>query len=67
LLPDTPIVVKSFSVDLKEDVNYVEDGNANWIPRLSTIAFTVGVVYNRNTQRSFNILDYREGGGGIRY
>lgn len=67
LLPDTPIVVKSFSVDLKEDVNYVEDGNANWIPRLSTIAFTVGVVYNRNTQRSFNILDYRAGGGGIRY
>lgn len=67
LLPDTPVVVKSFSVDLKDDVNYVEDGNGNWVPRLSTISFTVAVVYNRNTQRSFNILDYRYGGGGIQY
>lgn len=67
LLPDTPIVVKSFSIDLKDDVNYVEDGNGNWIPRLSSISFVVSVIYNRNTQRSFNLLDYRFGAGGIRY
>jgi len=66
LLPDTPIVVKSFGLDLKDDVNYIEY-NKNWVPRLSTVTFTVAVIYNRNTQRAFNIQEYRIGANVIKY
>jgi hypothetical protein len=66
LLPDTPIVVKSFGLDLKDDVNYIEY-NQNWVPRLSTVTFTVAVIYNRNTQRAFNIQEYRIGANRIKY
>jgi hypothetical protein len=66
LLPDTPIVVKSFSLDLKDDVNYIEY-NDNWIPRLSSVSFQVAVIYNRNTQRAFNLAAYRYQAGVIKY
>lgn len=66
ILPDTPVVVKNFSMDLKDDVNYIEY-QKNWVPRLSSISITVGVVYNRNTQRNFNLLEYRDGKNPIRF
>lgn len=66
ILPDVPVVVKNFSMDLKDDVNYIEF-QQNWVPRMSSISITVSVVYNRNTQRSFNLLEYREGQNQIRY
>lgn len=66
ILPDTPIVVKSFSLDLKDDVSYIEYNN-NWIPRLSSVSFQVAVIYNRNTQRAFNIAEYRIGANVIKY
>lgn len=66
ILPDTPIVIKSFSLDLKDDVNYIEYNN-NWIPRLSSVSFQVAVIYNRNTQRAFNIQEYRIGANVIKY
>ena len=66
LLPDTPVVLKSFSLDLKDDTNYIEY-EKNWIPRMSSVSITVGVVYNRNTQRSFNLLQYRNGQNAIKY
>lgn len=67
LLPDTPVVVKSFSVDLKDDVNYIARGGIEYVPRLSTISIVVGVVYNRNSQRGFNYWDYTQGTGIIKY
>lgn len=66
ILPDVPVVVKNFSMDLKDDTNYIEF-QQNWVPRMSSISITVSVVYNRNTQRSFNLLEYREGQNQIRY
>ena len=66
VLPDTPVVVKSFQLDLKDDVNYIEY-EQNWVPRLSSITFQVGIIYNRNTQRSFNLTEYRQGVNQIRY
>jgi len=66
LLPDTPVVVKSFSLDLKDDVNYIEY-KENWVPRLSSVSFTVAVIYNRNTQRAFNLQEYRIGANVIKY
>jgi len=66
ILPDTPVVVKSFSLDLKDDVNYIEY-NQNWVPRLSSVSFQVAVIYNRNTQRAFNLAEYRIGANVIKY
>ena len=66
ILPETPVVVKSFSVDLKDDVNYLE-ADGNYVPRLSNVSITVGVIYNRNTQRAFNLSAYRSGSGIIKY
>lgn len=66
VLPDTPVVVKGFSVELKDDVNYIEvDGN--YVPRLSTVSITVSVIYNRNTQRGFALERYRTGSDIIKY
>jgi hypothetical protein len=66
ILPDTPVVVKSFSVDLKDDVNYLE-ADGNYVPRLSSVNITVAVIYNRNTQRAFNLSAYRTGSNVIKY
>lgn len=66
LLPDTPVVLKNFSLDLKDDTNYIEY-EQNWVPRMSSVSITVSVVYNRNTQRSFNLLEYRNGQNQIKY
>lgn len=60
ILPDTPVVVKSFSFDLKDDVNYIEV-RESYVPRLSTVTITCAVVYNRNSQRAFNFDAYRRG------
>ena len=59
-----PVIIKSFSVDLKEDVNYIRCntfGTNTWVPVLSTITVTVSPVYNRQKQRQFNLQDYAKG------
>jgi hypothetical protein len=60
ILPDMPVVVKSFSFDLKDDVSYIEV-KESFVPRLSTVTFTCAIVYNRNSQRAFNFDAYRRG------
>lgn len=59
-----PVVIKSFSVDLKEDINYIlcntYDTNT-WVPILSTVSVTVTPIYNRAGQRKFNLQDYAKG------
>ena len=60
----TPIIVKSFSVDLKDDVNYIlcdTYGTRTWVPVLSTISVTVAPVYSRQMLRKFDIQDYARG------
>lgn len=59
-----PVIVKSFSVDLKDDVNYVRCntfGTNTWVPVLSTITVVVSPVYNRQRLRKFNLQDYAAG------
>lgn len=61
---NVPIVVKSFSVDLREDVNYIQCatyGSNTWVPVLSTISVVVTPVYNRSNLRKFNLQDYAKG------
>ena len=60
----TPIIIKSFSVDLKDDVNYIlcdTYKTRTWVPVLSTISVTVAPVYSREMLRKFDIQDYARG------
>jgi hypothetical protein len=60
-----PVIIKSFSVDFKEDVNYMKytgsDGTPTWVPVLSTISVTVAPIYNRTRLRQFSLNDYANG------
>jgi hypothetical protein len=61
-----PVIVKSFSVDFKEDVNYIQcdpfnDQKYTWVPILSTITVVVAPVYSRQGLRKFSLQDYAKG------
>jgi hypothetical protein len=59
-----PVIVKSFSVDLKDDVNYIRCntfGTNTWVPVLSTVSVTLAPVYNRRRLRKFSLTDYASG------
>jgi len=62
---NVPIVIKSFSIDFKEDVNYMRyqgsDAAPTWVPVLSTISVTVAPIYNRTRLRKFSLQDYANG------
>jgi hypothetical protein len=62
---NVPVIVKSFSVDLKEDVNYMKysdvTGTPTWVPVVSTISATVSPIYNRTRLRQFSLEDYANG------
>lgn len=73
---EVPVVIKSFSVELKDDVNYVNCntwGTNTWVPVLSTITVVVAPVYNRRRLRQFSLQQYASGqtafpnGGGVGY
>lgn len=66
LLPNVPVVVKSFQMELKDDVSYMEVGK-DYVPRLSAVTFTVTPIYSRTAQRYFNIENYRNGTGIFTY
>jgi hypothetical protein len=62
---NVPVVIKSFSVDLKDDVNYIKCNlyaTNTWVPVLSTITVVVAPVYNRTNLRQFKIEDYAQAG-----
>jgi len=59
-----PVIIKSFSVDLKDDVNYIRCdtfGTNTWVPAVSTITVVVAPVYNRRRLRKFSLEDYSRG------
>jgi hypothetical protein len=59
-----PVVIKSFSVDLKDDVNYIKCNTwqtNTWVPVLSTISVTVSPIYNRRRLRKFSLQEYSKG------
>jgi len=60
-----PVIIKSFSVDFKDDVNYIQCDPFNnqkytWVPILSTIT-VVAPVYSRQGLRKFSLQDYARG------
>ena len=60
-----PVVIKSFTVDFKDDVAYMkyDKGGAvpTWVPTMSTISITVAPIYNRTRLRQFNLSQYANG------
>jgi len=61
---NVPVVVKSFSVDFKDDINYIKctkSGSPTWVPVLSTITVVVTPIYNRSKLRQFSLQDYASG------
>ena len=66
IFENVPIIIKSFSVDFKDDVNYIrcdpfDNGRYTWVPTLSTITVVVAPVYTRQGLRQFNLQDYARG------
>jgi hypothetical protein len=67
VLNSIPVVVKQFSVELPEDVNYIKctsnnfKGGATWVPILSKISVTVAPIYNRSKLRQFSLQEYASG------
>jgi hypothetical protein len=59
-----PIIIKSFSVDLKEDVSYMKYNKGpapTWVPTTSNITIVVAPIYNRTRLRQFSLKDYANG------
>jgi hypothetical protein len=61
---NVPVVIKSFSVDLQEGVNYINCntfGTNTWVPVSSTVTVSVQPIYNRARLRKFSLQDYAQG------
>lgn len=61
-----PVIIKSFSVDLPDGVNYIKCTDnkfpgSTWVPVVSTISVTVSPIYNRQLLRQFSLQDYAKG------
>jgi hypothetical protein len=59
-----PIIITNFSVDLKDDVNYIKCntwGTNTWVPVLSNISVSVIPIYSRESLRKFDLKTYASG------
>lgn len=65
ILPNVPVVIKSFQTDFKDSVQYIEvvakDGSAQVVPTVSTVTVVVSPIYNRQLTRQFNLNDFAKG------
>ena len=64
VLPNIPVVIKTFEIDLPSDVDYKKTGLNNittWVPVYSKLSVGVVPVYNRMRHREFNLQDYASG------
>ena len=78
LFSNTPVVVKSFSVSMPNDVNYIKvsanltnSERPTWVPIKSNISVEVQPIYNRADMRKFSLTEYANGqmakGSGVGY
>lgn len=61
-----PIIVKSFNIEMPNDVDYVKCSRTNgagptWVPIVSNISVTVSPIYNRSLLRKFSLQNYANG------
>lgn len=66
ILPNVPVVIKSFQTDFKDSVQYIEvssyDDKIQFVPTVSTVSVTVSPIYNRELTRKFNLTTFSQGG-----
>lgn len=66
ILPNVPVVIKSFQTDFKDSVQYIEVADLNnkvqFVPTVSTVTVTVSPIYNRELTRKFNLNEFAKGG-----
>lgn len=61
---NVPVIVKSFSVDLADDVDYIKCdvwGTNTWVPIMSNITVQVAPIYNRRNLRQFSLEKFGRG------
>lgn len=61
---NVPVVIKSFTVDFKDDVNYIQvnaGSSPTWVPAISTVSVTVSPIYNRQKLRQFSLQNFAKG------
>lgn len=64
IFPGVPVVVRSFSMNLTKEVDYVRiiyDNEKYYVPSFSTWDIKLSVVYSRDTVRKFNLADFVSG------
>lgn len=67
VLPDVPIIITSFEVQLTPETDYVKCerfagfGKPTWVPALSTITVTAQPIYSRSRLRQFDLNSYASG------
>lgn len=64
IFDNIPVIIKSFNMELPEDVNYVKCNaysTNTWVPILSTLSITCQPVYNRQNLRQFSLQEYAKG------
>lgn len=58
---NVPVVIKSFSFDLPQDVNYINAGGQSWVPVKSTLSVTLQPIYSRDAARKFSLSAFASG------
>ena len=63
---NVPVVIKSFSVDFKDDVNYIQVQpnyalSPTYVPAMSSISVVVSPIYNRQKLRQFSLQNFAKG------
>ncbi len=67
ILPNVPVIIKSFQVDLKDSVQYMEIHSLNaqktkqFVPMNSTVTIICAPIYSRTQTREFNIQKFARG------
>jgi len=66
VLPDVPVIIKSFQTDFKDSVQYIEvlayNEKTQFVPTVSTVTVTVSPIYNRELARKFDLNKFAQGG-----
>jgi hypothetical protein len=66
VLPNVPVVIKSFQTDFKDNVQYIQvasyDDKVQFVPTVSTVSVTVSPIYNRELTRKFDLNKFSQGG-----
>ena len=61
VFPNVPVIVKSFSMDMPQDVNYIQAGG-NHVPVKSTLNITLQPIYSRTAAKNFSLTTFVNGG-----